>query len=45
MAVKQEKVRKLCYKKPLLKELNYDFMCEKARTHLYGVQRVYVANN
>lgn len=30
MAVKQEKVRKLCYKKPLLKELNYDFMCEKA---------------
>ena len=30
MSVKQEKVRKLCCKKPLLKELNYDFMCEKA---------------
>ena len=45
MAVKQEKVRKLCYKKPLLKELNYDFMCEKAYEILEECQALEYADD
>ena len=30
MNLKQEKAKKICYKKPILRKLNYDYMCEKA---------------